>query len=120
MKTIKLKLFKNMPFVHASLSFLLLPLLSKKWLIFAKIYYYRSMRDPMYGLNGSMVGKQALPFVRFDEFLAIIRVLRAPLMIQPWKKGGGGLNIVENCHEFSPLFQIYCRWQSFLRKLHPN
>ena len=33
---------------QASLSFMLLPLLSKKWLIFAKSYYYRSMCDPMY------------------------------------------------------------------------
>ena len=34
---------------QASLSFMLVPLLSKKWPIFAKSYYYRSMRDPMYG-----------------------------------------------------------------------
>ena len=56
MKTTKLKDFKNMAFIpcflffppQASLSFMLFPLLSKKWLIFAKSYYYRSMCYPMY------------------------------------------------------------------------
>ena len=33
---------------QASLSFVLFPLLSKKWPIFAKSYYYRSMHDPIY------------------------------------------------------------------------
>ena len=42
--------FSSFP-LQASLSFMLLPLLSKKWLIFAKSYYYRSMRYPMYALH---------------------------------------------------------------------
>ena len=33
---------------QASLSLMLFPLLSKKWLIFAKSYYYRSMCYPIY------------------------------------------------------------------------
>ena len=59
MKTAKPKDFKNMAFVpsfssfppQASLTFMLLPLLSKKWPIIAKSYYYRSMCYPMYGGN---------------------------------------------------------------------
>ena len=48
---------------QASLSFMLLPLLSKKWLIFAKSYYYRSMRDPMYDTAAYSLWAANTPYI---------------------------------------------------------
>ena len=56
MKTTKLKDFKNMAFIPCFLFFpptslpyfYAFPFTVKKWLIFAKSYYYRSMCYPMY------------------------------------------------------------------------
>ena len=75
MKRTKLKVSKHMAFEpcffssfppQASLSFMLFPLLSKKWPIFAKSYHYRSMCDPMHGNEATII---------FSEFRLDLKVI---------------------------------------------
>ena len=65
MKTTKLKDFKNMAFIPCFLFFpptsvrffYAFPFTVKKWLIFAKSYYNRSMCYPMYECNMNNVSE---------------------------------------------------------------
>ena len=54
---------------------MLFPLLSKKWLIFAKSYYYRSMCYPMYVRSGTQYEEEENDYVLCDHWWALGKVV---------------------------------------------